>query len=90
MGGCLGRSFQVGDTVELGPEGSSPKVTKALLAEMGKLRGEPGLGEGNQKPWHRDVLKIEPIQTQKNNKSRPSKSPWGSQRGKGGEAMAEG
>ena len=39
MRGCLGTSFQVGDAVELGPEGSSPKVTKALLAEMGKLRG---------------------------------------------------
>ena len=48
MGGCLGRSFQVGDAVELGPEGSSPKVTKALLAEMGKLRGESGLlGRGS-------------------------------------------
>ena len=90
MGGCLGRSFQVGDAVELGPEGSSPKVTKALLAEMGKLRGESGFGEDSQKLWHRDILKIEPIQMQKNNKSRPSKSPWGSQRGKGGEVMAEG
>ena len=42
MRGCLGTSFQVGDAVELGPEGSSPKVTKALLAEMGVAVREDG------------------------------------------------
>lgn len=61
MGGCLVRSFQVGDAVELGPEEESPKVTKVPLAKMGKIRGKSGLGEEIQKLRHRDILKTEPI-----------------------------